>query len=246
MKMKYKMFAHLNQKEVKNNSSTRVDTAKSKFSFMMIISVAMLIGSAESTEASIIVVDNGSTLTTTWDETFSLTRNMDWSGRIHGIVFDNMFADNFTIGNPVNPVYDIRASVNGGADILLSPWAGWNYRVGIDRWGNGWSDASLGILWGQNTLGGAMANDSVRLFGSMTHDKGGFHHLPDYAATTVTFSAYNAPSFSDSQSVSVAPSTVTAATFSGSKSVSSVPEPSIIALFAAGLFGIGFARRRKA
>ncbi len=31
-----------------------------------------------------------------------------------------------------------------------------------------------------------------------------------------------------------------------SSSVSQVPEPSIIALFAAGLFGIGFARRRKA
>jgi hypothetical protein len=29
-------------------------------------------------------------------------------------------------------------------------------------------------------------------------------------------------------------------------SIAAVPEPSIIALFAAGLFGIGFARRRKA
>ena len=182
--------------------------------------------------ASLIVVDNGATITTTWDETFVLTRNMDAGGVAHGIVWDSMFSDLFTGGNPQNEIYDIRASVNGGSDIVLSPWGGWNYRVGFDIViTNGWSRDSLGILWSPNNLGGALLGDSVRLFGSMTHNKdGGFHHLPDFAATTVSFSTYNGNPklFSNRQNVS-----------------SSIPEPVTLALFSLGLAGLGFARRRK-
>jgi hypothetical protein len=183
-----------------------------------------------SAEADIIVVDNGTTLTTTYDETFVLSRALDVVGLpLHAIIFHNMFSDVFTGGNPSGETYDLRASVNGGSDIVLSPWGGWNYRAGEDSPGNGWAPkTSLGLLWDANLLGGAQSGDVVRLFGSLTHNKGGFHHLPDFAATTVEFSPYSGDVFAGPQDVST-----------------SVPEPGSLALFSLGLFGMGLARRRK-
>lgn len=184
-------------------------------------------------KASILVVDNGNTLTTTFDETFILSNDVTYGYvGLHGIVFHNVFADVFTDGNPITEIYDFRATVNGGTEILLSPWAGWNYRVGEDSPGSGWSPGTgLGLLWNANLLGGAFIGDSLRLFGSITHDKGRFHHLPNFAFTTVEFSSYEGNIF---------------ATQDVNQQHVSVPEPASIALLTIGLAGFGFSRKRKA
>ncbi|MBN8444176.1 MAG: PEP-CTERM sorting domain-containing protein [Gammaproteobacteria bacterium] len=183
-------------------------------------------------QASIIVVDNGATLTTTYDQTFVLTSSVTGSGMLHGIIFHNMFADVFTFGNPASSVFDFRAQVNGGAQLLLSPWMGWNYRAGLDGPSAGWApQTGLGLLWNANTLGGAVVGDTVRLFGTMTHNKGGFHHLPDFAATTVEYSSYRGEVFA---------TTVLA------QQPAPVPTPATIALLGLGLVGLGLARKKKA
>ncbi len=191
-----------------------------------------VLGGVAKTHASIVVVDNGTTLTTTYDETFTLTSGVTNGGSgIHAIVFHNMFADVFTGRNPINEVYSLNARVNGGSVISLSPWGGWNYRAGLDKPGYGWVGKNgLGLLWNENTLGGAMAGDTVQLFGSLTHSKGGFHHLPDFLPTTVEYSAYNNRIFA-TQNVGNAPPTV--------------PEPATIALLGIGIVGLAGAEARR-
>lgn len=206
-----------------------------KFVFVMrhsLVAIAMCMFGSASVHASIVVVDNGTTLTTTYDETFVLTSNVTTGGlNLHGIIFHNMFADVFTGGNPNNGIFNFRAAVNGGSEISLSRWGGWNYRVGEDSPGAGWSpENGLGLLWDANLLGGAVVGDSVRLFGSMTHDKGGFHHLPDFAPTTVEFSSYNGDVF---------------ATQDVNQQHVPVPEPATLALIGLGLAGIAFSTKKK-
>jgi len=176
--------------------------------------------------AGLIVVDNGSTITTSWDESFVLTRDMTSADTAHAILFENMFSDSAGNSNPFNEIYDVRATVNGGGDIILSPWAGWNYRVGNEF--NFTSDA-LGILWSPNNLTNAIIGDVVRLYGSMTFDKIGDFHMPDMGASTVRFISYKEGDFANPHQVSA----------------EQVPEPTTLAIFALGMIGLASRRFKK-
>jgi|GEM_PF-4676911 len=192
---------------------------------------AMILLSSHLANAGLIVVDNGTTLTASWDEDVTLIRDMDVLGIVHAIVFEDVFADNFTFGVPTNGTYNINASVNGGSTITLNAWAGWNYRVSGDSLGNGWDNTSLAVLWHPDALDNAELGDSVRLFGSLTIDKVGQFQLPDFAATTVDFNPYNQPTFSGILPVTTGPQ--------------EIPEPPLLALFALGLLLIACQRIQR-
>ena len=148
-----------------------------KYTLASLLLIAAFTGN---TKGSIIVTDNGSTLTATWNETFTLASDMT-GGIVHALVYEGVFDSDLTgASSPTILSYDNTVTVEG-FDQSTTAWPGWNYRA------EGTYDlinpTQMGILWDPTTSGSI--GDTVVVSGNMTIDKSTFFRTPQFEATSV-------------------------------------------------------------